>query len=102
MGVDVVSQTLLTEVLPAVETEYRVSGSGMTVRLPASRWVRWRVWIFPSIIRNFAWVGSFSAGDMLRSAYPLPTNPEKTQFRLLWISCGTADALFETNRQLIT
>lgn len=101
-SVDIVSQTLLAEVLPEVESEYRVSKNrndraiaGLSLGAMESLNISFH---HPEL---FAWVGSFSAGDMLRSPHPLPMNPEKTQFRLLWISCGSDDALFETNRQLI-
>jgi enterochelin esterase-like enzyme len=101
-SMDIVSQTLLTEVLPKVESEYRISRNrndraiaGLSLGAMESLNISF---YHPEL---FAWVGSFSAGDMLHSTHPLPMNPKQTQFRLLWISCGTDDALFETNRQLI-
>ncbi|WP_169746992.1 alpha/beta hydrolase-fold protein [Edaphobacter aggregans] len=101
-SVDIVSQTLLAEVLPEVESEYRVSKNrndraiaGLSLGAMESLNISFHN---PQL---FAWVGSFSAGDMLHSTHPLPMNLKQTQFRLLWISCGSDDALFETNRQLI-
>lgn len=48
----------------------------------------------------FAWVGSFSAGDVLHSQHPLPRDAQ-TNFRLLWVACGTDDSLFAPNQQLV-
>ena len=111
-SVDVFSQTLLTKILPEVESEYRVHKdrndraiAGLSLGAMESLYIAFN---HPEL---FASVGSFSAADMLKSRnaddllrlnHPLPMNPEQTRFRLLWIACGTDDALIVANRQLIS
>jgi len=91
---------LLTEIIPRVEAEYRVvktregraiaglsmgGAQGLDIGLNGAG--------------EFAWVGGFSA-----PAYfvRLPTvSGRATKLRLLWISCGTEDALLEPIRKFI-
>ena len=98
----IASQTVVTEILPQVESEYRVmknrnSRAIAGLSLGASESLD----IASHHPKLFAWVGSFSAGDVLRLDPPLPMNPEQTNFRLLWIACGTEDGSFAANQRLI-
>jgi enterochelin esterase-like enzyme len=100
---EVASATIVTEILPEVEAEYRVLKSrndraiaGLSLGASESLDIAFN---HPKL---FAWVGSFSAGDVLRLDRPLPMNPAQTNFRLLWIACGTEDGSFTAFQQLIS
>jgi enterochelin esterase-like enzyme len=111
-SIDVFSQTLLTEIVPEVESEYRVlkdrnnrAIAGLSLGAMESLNIAFN---HPDL---FAWVGSFSAADMLKprgaddvlsSSHPLPMNPEQTSFRLLWIACGTDDNLIAANQKFVS
>ncbi len=102
-SVDIFSQTLLTEILPEVESEYWVlknrndrAIAGLSLGAMESLDIAFHH------SELFAAVGSFSAGNMLHSTQPLPINPEQSRFQLLWISCGVDDDLFAANQQLIS
>jgi enterochelin esterase-like enzyme len=97
------SQTVVTEILPQVESEYRVMKNrndraiaGLSLGASESLDIAFN---HPKL---FSWVGSFSAGDVLRLDPPLPMNPAQTNFRLLWIACGTEDGSFTAHQQLIS
>jgi len=91
---------LLTEIIPRVEAEYRVvktregraiaglsmgGAQGLDIGLNGAG--------------EFAWVGGFSAPVYF---VRLPTvSGRATKLRLLWISCGTEDALLEPIRKFI-
>jgi enterochelin esterase-like enzyme len=101
-GMEVVSQTLLSEILPEVELEYKVlknrndrAIAGLSLGAMESLDIAFH---HPDL---FAWVGSFSAGELLHSGHPLPLGAQQLSFQLLWISCGTDDTLFSANQQLI-
>jgi enterochelin esterase-like enzyme len=102
-AVDNCSGAILNEILPQVESEYRVLNdrnnraiAGLSLGAMESLYVAFN---HPAL---FAWVGSFSAGDMHNLPHPLPMDPTQINFRQLWISCGVNDALLPKNRQLIT
>ena len=101
-GVDAFARTFLGEVLPQVEAAYRVvknknsrAIAGLSLGAMESLDIAFN--------HNdlFAWVGSFSAGDVLHSAHPISFESRQVDFRLLWISCGTDDDLLTPNRELI-
>lgn len=53
-------------------------------------------------VNAFAWIGSFSAGGMMddcNAAYPALDSTVNGKLRLLWIACGTEDALIGANRK---
>jgi enterochelin esterase-like enzyme len=96
---------LLTEIIPRVETEYRVMktrdgkaiaglsmGGAQSLDIGLNSTGK-------DGIGEFAWVGGFSA------AAPFVRQPavsgQESKLRLLWISCGTGDSLLEPNRSLI-
>lgn len=98
------TQTLLTEVMPQVESEYNVSRKregraiaglsmggleSLTTGLEHSD--------------KFAWVGGFSSAvHHLDFATQFDSvNPKTANLRLLWIACGTDEPLFQPNRKLI-
>lgn len=101
-ALDNCSDAVLNEVMPQVEAEYRVLNdrnhraiAGLSLGAMESLYIAFN---HPEL---FAWVGSFSAGDMRNLPHPLPMDHTRISFRQLWISCGVNDALLPKNRQLI-
>jgi enterochelin esterase-like enzyme len=102
-NVNLFSQALLTEVLPRVESEYRVSNkrddraiAGLSMGGLESLTVGLK---HPEL---FAWVGGFSSAlghnDEERFA---GVNGKNAKLRLLWIACGTDEQLLAPNRKFI-
>jgi enterochelin esterase-like enzyme len=102
-NVNLFSQALLTEVLPRVESEYRVSKkrddraiAGLSMGGLESLTVGLK---HPEL---FAWVGGFSSAlghnDEERFA---GVNGKNARLRLLWIACGTDEQLLAPNRKFI-
>jgi enterochelin esterase family protein len=98
-------EVLLTEIVPRVESEYRVDkkregravaglsmGGLQSLDIGLNTKAENRA-------SEFAWVGGFSA------AAPFLQRPavsgQASGLRLLWIGCGTSDGLLESNRKLI-
>jgi enterochelin esterase-like enzyme len=97
------SRALLTEILPQVESEYRVSRKrddraitglsmggleSLTIGLTHSD--------------RFGWVGGFSSALGHQEQEQLATlNGKSAGLRLLWIACGTEDHLITSNRNFI-
>jgi enterochelin esterase-like enzyme len=96
---------LLTEIIPRVEAEYRVTktregkaiaglsmGGAQSLDIGLNGTGK-------DATGEFAWVGGFSsAAPFVR---PPAVSGETNKLRLLWISCGTSDSLLEPNRKLI-
>ncbi len=97
--------SLLNEVLPRVESAYRVSkdrtaraiagasmGGGESLKVGLNH------------LDRFAWIGAFSAGDLstdFPAQFPNLDAKAASKLGLLWISCGTDDHLVKTNRALV-
>jgi enterochelin esterase-like enzyme len=98
-------QALLTEVLPQVEKEYRVSDkrddraiAGLSMGGAES------LYTGLNNIDKFAYVGSFSGGglsDDYSADFPTIDAAAAAKLRVLWIACGTDDHLITANRALI-
>ncbi len=96
-------QTLLTEVLPKVETEFRVSKkredraiAGLSMGGLES------LSIGLNNTDKFAYVGGFSsAAASIDQAKLAGLTPETAKLKVLWIACGTEDHLIEPNRQFV-
>jgi enterochelin esterase-like enzyme len=98
------TQALLTEVLPQVEKDYRVSKkredhaiSGLSMGGAES------LLTGLNNLDKFAYIGAFSAGGLrgeLPQAFPSLTDKDNSRIKLLWMGCGTEDGLIEPNRQL--
>lgn len=98
-------QTLLNEVIPQVEAEYRISKkredhaiTGLSMGGVESLYVG----IFAP--ERFAWIGGFSSAVQhfeLPQDFPLPPPSKAPQFRLLWIACGTDDRRLGANQNFI-
>lgn len=103
-NVDLFRQALLTEVLPQVETEYRVSKKredraivGLSMGGLES------LTIGLTNTDKFAYVGGFSSavhGAGLQTAVA-QLDPKRADLRVLWVACGTEDQLLQPNREFI-
>jgi enterochelin esterase-like enzyme len=98
---------LLKEVIPAVETEYRVK------RGPSNRAIAGlsmggaeTLYVGLNNLDTFSYVGAFSAGglrDDLDSAFPgFDGATANKKLKVLWVSCGTDDGLITFNRNLVS
>jgi len=95
---------LLTEIIPKVESEYRV------INKPDSRAIAGLSMGGAESLRiglngldKFAWIGAFSAGGMpddFDKDFPGLDAKANQQIHLLWIACGTEDRLITPNRNL--
>ena len=102
-------EALLTEVMPQVESEYRIS-KDRTSRAIAGLSMGGAESLLTglNVPDKFAWIGAFSSGgipDDYASVFPSlqsSTNASLQQPRLLWIACGTEDSLITANRNLRT
>lgn len=99
------SDMLLSEVMPRVETEYRVARDRNS-RAIAGLSMGGKESLLTGLnhLDKFAWIGSFSsAGEMpedLQQDFSSLDAKANQQIRLLWIACGTADHLIDFNRKL--
>jgi enterochelin esterase family protein len=97
-------EALLTEVMPKVESEYRVA-TDRSQRAIAGLSMGGSESLLTGLnnLDKFAWVGAFSAGGMpddFEKDFPGLDAKANRQLRLLWIACGTEDRLITVNRSL--
>ena len=97
-------EALLTEVMPAVEKEYRVS-KDRTGRAVAGLSMGGAESLLTGLnnLDKFAWIGAFSFGGIPEDfAADFPGLDANVNQRLnaLWIACGTEDGLITVNRNL--
>ncbi len=98
------TEALLTEVMPQVESEYRVT-KDRSSRAIAGLSMGGSESLLTGLnnLDKFAWVGSFSAGGMpgeFEKDFPGLDAKANARIRLLWIACGTEDHLITANRNL--
>lgn len=95
--------SLLREVMPAVEKAYRVSTDRNSRALAGlSMGGAESLFVGLNALNRFAWVGSFSAGGLgedFAKEFPGLDAKANSQLSLLWIACGTQDRLIEPNRK---
>ena len=96
-------EALLSEVIPQVETAYRVS-KGRNSRAIAGLSMGGAESLFTGLnyVDRFAWIGAFSSGGLsedFNADFPALDAKATTQLRLLWIACGTSDFLIAPNRK---
>jgi enterochelin esterase-like enzyme len=95
---------LLTEIIPKVESEYRVTkkrDSRAIAGLSMGGAESLRIGL--NGLDKFAWIGAFSAGGMpddFEKDFPGLDAKANQQIHLLWIACGTEDRLITPNRNL--
>jgi len=97
-------EALLTEVIPKVESEYRVA-KDRNSRAIAGLSMGGHESLFTGLnnLDKFAWIGAFSSGglpDAFEKDFPGLDAKANQQIRLLWIACGTEDHLITVNRNL--
>jgi enterochelin esterase-like enzyme len=95
---------LLTEVIPQVETTYRVT-KDRTSRAVAGLSMGGAESLLTGLnaLDKFAWIGAFSSGGLSQDFnidFPTLDSKANQQLRVLWIACGTDDHLIDLNRKL--
>jgi enterochelin esterase-like enzyme len=96
-------EALLTEVMPKVESEYRVN-KDRNARAIAGLSMGGTESLLTGLnnLDKFAWIGAFSSGglpDDFQTVFPGLDAKANQQLRLLWIACGTEDHLIVGNRK---
>jgi enterochelin esterase-like enzyme len=97
-------EALLTEVMPQVESEYRIT-KDRNARAIAGLSMGGSESLLTGLnnLDKFAWVGAFSSGgipDDFQKNFPALDAKANQQLHLLWIACGTEDRLIAVNRNL--
>jgi enterochelin esterase-like enzyme len=97
-------EALLTEVIPRVENEYRVT-KDRNARAIAGLSMGGSESLLTGLnnLDKFSWVGAFSAGGIpedFQKDFPSLDAKANQQLHLLWIACGTEDHLITVNRNL--
>jgi len=97
-------EALLTEILPKVESEYRIA-TDRNSRAIAGLSMGGSESLLTGLnsLDKFAWIGAFSSGgipDEFEKDFPGLDAKANQQIRLLWIACGTEDRLITVNRNL--
>ena len=97
-------EALLTEVMPRIENEYRVT-KDRNERAIAGLSMGGSESLLTGLnnLDKFAWIGAFSSGgipDDFQTDFPALDAKANQQLRLLWIACGTDDHLITLNRNL--
>ncbi|MGH9529221.1 MAG: alpha/beta hydrolase-fold protein [Terriglobales bacterium] len=95
-------ETLLTEIIPMVEREYRVS-EDRSSRAIAGLSMGGGESLLTGLnnLDQFAWIGAFSSGDLTKdfnTEFPTLDSSANAKLRVLWIACGTDDGLIGINR----
>jgi len=96
-------ETLLKEVIPRVEGEYRVvQDRGSRAIAGLSMGGSESLLTGLNTLKQFAWIGAFSSGGITEEfdkEFPALDSQAGPQPSLLWIACGTDDRLIEINRK---
>lgn len=97
-------KTLLTEVMPQVENEYRIA-KDRNARAIAGLSMGGSESLLTGLnnLDNFSWIGAFSSGGIpedFQKDFPILDAKANEQLHLLWIACGTGDSLIAVNRNL--
>jgi enterochelin esterase family protein len=96
-------EALLSEVMPKVEGEYRVTNDRNSRAIAGlSMGGAESLWTGLNNLDKFAWIGSFSAGGLpgdFEKDFPGLDAKANHQIRLLWVACGTEDRLIMPNRK---
>ena len=97
-------EALLTEVMPRIESEYRVT-KDREARAITGLSMGGSESLLTGLnnLDKFAWIGAFSSGGMpddFQTDFPSLDARANKQLRMLWIACGTDDGLIKANRSL--
>ncbi len=98
------TEALLTEVMPQVESEYRIA-KDRNSRAIAGLSMGGSESLLTGLnhLDKFSWVGAFSSGGIpedFHKDFPSLDAKANRQLHLLWIACGTEDHLITINRNL--
>jgi len=98
------SEALLREVMPQVESEYRIT-KDRNARAIAGLSMGGSESLLTGLnnLDKFSWVGAFSSGGIpedFQKDFPSLDAGANQQLHLLWIACGTEDHLITVNRNL--
>ncbi len=98
------SAALLTEVMPRVENEYRIT-KDRNARAIAGLSMGGSESLLTGLnnLDKFSWIGAFSSGGIpeeFQKDFPALDARANQQLHLLWIACGTEDRLIAINRNL--
>ena len=98
------SEALLTEVMPRVESEYRIT-KNRNARAIAGLSMGGSESLLTGLnnLDKFSWIGAFSSGGIpegFQKDFPALDAKANQQIHLLWIACGTEDHLITVNRSL--
>jgi enterochelin esterase-like enzyme len=97
-------ESLLTEVMPRVEGEYRIT-KDPNARAIAGLSMGGSESLLTGLnnLDKFSWVGAYSSGGIpedFQKDFPALGAKANQQLHLLWIACGTEDGLITVNRNL--
>jgi enterochelin esterase-like enzyme len=95
-------QALLTEVMPRVESEYRIA-KNRNARAIAGLSMGGSESLLTGLnnLDTFSWIGAFSSGGIpedFQRDFPALDAAANQRLHLLWIACGTEDNLITLNR----
>ncbi|HUD45832.1 MAG TPA: alpha/beta hydrolase-fold protein [Candidatus Baltobacteraceae bacterium] len=97
--------SLLDEVLPRVEKEYRISADRKSRAIAGlSMGGAESITVGLNNLDRFAWIGAFSSGGVdtnYAAAFPNLNAKANDSLRLLWISCGKDDGLLKPNLDFV-
>lgn len=98
-------ETLLKEVLPAVEKAYKIDPKRTSHAIAGlSMGGGESLLIGLNNLDRFAYVGAFSAGGSTGNpdeTYPKLSEKDNERLKLLWIACGKDDRLMEPNKKFV-
>jgi enterochelin esterase family protein len=98
------TESLLMEVMPQVEAEYRIT-KHRNSRAIAGLSMGGSESLLTGLnnLDKFSWIGAFSSGGIpedFEKDFPTLDAKANSQLHLLWIACGTEDHLIMVNRSL--
>jgi enterochelin esterase family protein len=97
------TETLLNEVMPQVEKNYRVSTDRQSRAIAGlSMGGTESLVVGLNHLDRFAWIGAFSSGGLntnYMAQFPTLNAKANDRLRLLWITCGQEDGLIKSNQQ---
>jgi len=98
-------QLLLKEIMPQVEASYRTAKEQQSRAIAGlSMGGSESLLIGLNALDRFAWIGAFSSGGLrndFEQAFPELKTSTASRLKLLWISCGRDDGLFNANQQFV-
>jgi len=97
-------ESLLTEVIPQIEREYRASKDRKSRAIAGlSMGGSESLFVGLTTADQFAWIGAFSSGglnDNFDQQFSEMKPKDVSHLELLWIACGTDDSLIGLNRSV--